>query len=505
MIVERTFIEGLGETFKNSVHDLRPQISLEEKITPEKRLSSLNTALGTVSTLYKNNDLTGTVIALGYIIGNSSPMAIDYINRIKRHEPKYTTESVAAYLNRIENGEPKYTTEKTIIYTLCQAANDASRVCFEIINSQDLPDEAKDRRVDLSLEFIKKAIDLGSSLGDGTITLRALNNSTKINTDRAMRHYFQEDATPESKDKARKIITAQIKKIKELLNWAKQRNIVIKNPNVEFISALDDEKCKPVNNYQLSLKYLANSLNTLGVLNLLLAEMTSYPNSPIEQILEARKVLTYADQFHMRYLKDKEPDKVKEFERRKLAIHSNLGYSFIMEMFRTKNFDSVNLNELFEIMDNVRNSFITNFLKPLGALDKTKGLSSEEVNEMRSFFRMESITRSLEILGIMLLSHTNKSTTLSRAYQDLESTVYNSIVSHFNIRPDVDGSVGEFNLLTKPFYLKRTAIILKDIGEAYLKKENATTDNEDRIFFEKALETLKSMFEIKTSLIWPQI
>ncbi len=488
-------------SFKEHVADLR---SCEK--SPEARLESLNKALGIISTQYKKGNDAGYIEALkGYsdIFWGNQPLILDYLRKKRLPE--------SAPISAEE--KTKEITEKTIVYTLSQAANDAACICLQnIISSPKLPEGKKDDVTDFALRFIEKQIGMGSELGDESIVLRALNNSTKLNTDKALRHFHDKNASREAKTKARGIIEAQIEKTINLVSWAGlviTMNEMNTNPDkIKFVSAIQDEKLEPATTNQVSLKYIANSLNTLGALYTLKGYMTLYPNEPTTFFADARKVLTVADKFHMKYLEGKleGKGKRKEFEQRKLAIQSNLGYTYIIQMYKGENFDHVTVNDLHENMANIENNFIKNFLLPLGFLEKDTRLTPVETNKIKDFFRMESITRSLEILGLMDMSNTNRSTTLNMDYLATEKRIYNAILAHFNINESSEESIkGDASLIVKRANIQKAALRLVGMGILFLEESKTPADNEDRIFFNEALERVKELLEAKTEPVTAQI
>lgn len=377
------------------------KLKVDQKISSEERLQALNAALGIVSELYKRKDIVRTIRGFNQIISNSSGM-------------------IESYLKRKENQIPLSLAEEITIYTLCQAANDTAGIFFDdIVNSPKISEQKKDEINRVALYFIERQIQWGGRFGDETIQLRALNNSTHVHVDEATRLAFHKGATTDGIDKAKKILKIQSEKIRHAIGWAKMRNVVRSNDEVrdiEFYSAKKDKMMHPTNDKQLRLKYVANSQNRLAVLNILLARITTFPDIHTPFLEEAKEALIEADQYHIGYLEGKETG--EEFIKRKLAIHSNLADAYIEETL-PKNFGSIDLKVLYEGMDSIHNHFVKNFLIPLNILEKTV-LTEEEIKEMRNFFRMESITRSLEIIGIMSLSNRTWTTTLNQTYQEME-------------------------------------------------------------------------------------
>jgi len=175
-------------------------------------------------------------------------------------------------------------------------------------------------------------------------------------------------------------------------------------------------------------------------------------------------------------------------------------------MYKGENFDHVTVNDLHENMANIENNFIKNFLLPLGFLEKDTRLTPVETNKIKDFFRMESITRSLEILGLMDMSNTNRSTTLNMNYLATEKRIYNAILAHFNINESSEESIkGDASLIVKRANIQKAALRLVGMGILFLEESKTPADNEDRIFFNEALERVKELLEAKTEPVTAQI
>src|SRR5260221_5283770 len=360
--------------------------------------------------------------------------------------------------------------EKSIIYTILHAYNDAARLYVTLADKPEHKDNIQGLR-DSASRLLHNEGELAMKVGftdfDEVVTLKSVGNEKKIILEDCLRVYYLESDQDRIKDSEKKNKIArglfnQIGLMEAIVKWAKDVNRSphrMDNSHIKAFSVTASDRVRyPEGNLDISLKYVANFLNTIASFRLQCAEMImdQNPIAAVEQIVLARTELKDASDYYMRFLNTSKVKIPEEFNMRSLAIHGNLAHSYILELYANPDFENITLKKITDDNTQIQNYLIKSFFE-------TYNLSAPKTKES---VKVEALARLALVVGIMLLSRTDKSPTLNfeMGIYDVEHSLVNGILVFLE----------DVNLSRKFNKSEINKHNLKELGPAIINKATKT-------------------------------
>lgn len=324
---------------------------------------------------------------------------------------------------RLKETQAKIAVGKAFVNTVGQLQNDIAGFCEEFADTTTPENAIKLRS--LTIAFIDAQQELGSASGNELISLRAIGNRLKADLNNANRLAINKNIR-----EAITILQDGIKRtdMSQVTSWGRSvaRELSFDPPKDQLpihSIAVKGRVKQPEDANEAYLKRVVNVINHYASTLILLADLTSDidPIDASRKAQEARELLEGTGSNYLRFLESRV--KKDDYMKRALAIKSNLAYTLLLELYADTNMNGISFDKMTQFRNDINNYFITGFLQEL----QTDKCSSDN----KKFFKLEALTRAALVVGTIVTTKTNSSSTeVFNPEENIQATILNGVLSY---------------------------------------------------------------------------